>query len=75
MLQFDRLAVDCAQELHSHNVAAISLWPGPIRTENLTARLDTEQSENSQWVLNVVKEQGATTEFVGHCVCRLAAGM
>jgi dehydrogenase/reductase SDR family protein 1 len=29
----DRMASDCAHELKRHNVAMISLWPGPVKTE------------------------------------------
>lgn len=29
----DRMAADCAQELRKSNVAMVSLWPGPVRTE------------------------------------------
>jgi dehydrogenase/reductase SDR family protein 1 len=29
----DRMAADCAVELKSNNVAMVSLWPGPVKTE------------------------------------------
>ena len=29
----DRMAADCAVELKRHNVAMVSLWPGPVKTE------------------------------------------
>ena len=29
----DRMAADCAQELKDKNVAVVSLWPGPVKTE------------------------------------------
>ena len=29
----DRMAGDCAHELKKHNVAMVSLWPGPVKTE------------------------------------------
>ena len=29
----DRMAGDCAHELKRHNVAMVSLWPGPVKTE------------------------------------------
>ena len=32
-MQCDRMAADCAVELHKHHVAFVSLWPGPARTE------------------------------------------
>lgn len=31
--QCDRLAADMAVELKKHGVAAISLWPGAVKTE------------------------------------------
>jgi len=31
------MAVDCAKELKSHNVAFVSVWPGPVRTEHIEA--------------------------------------
>ena len=30
------MAVDCAKELKKHKVAFVSLWPGTVRTENVT---------------------------------------
>jgi len=29
----DRMAADCGYELKKHNVAMVSLWPGPVKTE------------------------------------------
>ena len=29
----DRMATDCAHELKANNVAMVSLWPGPVKTE------------------------------------------
>ena len=29
----DRMAADCAHELKKQNVAMVSLWPGPVKTE------------------------------------------
>lgn len=31
----DRMAADCGFELRKHNVAVVSLWPGPVKTENI----------------------------------------
>ena len=39
----DRMAADCAIELRKHNVAMISLWPGPVKTEYVAAK--AEKSE------------------------------
>jgi short-subunit dehydrogenase len=27
------MAADCGHELKKHNVAVVSLWPGPVKTE------------------------------------------
>ena len=35
----DRIATDIAIELKGQNVASISLWPGPVRTEVMTERV------------------------------------
>jgi dehydrogenase/reductase SDR family protein 1 len=34
---FDRLTADLAEELHPHDVAVVSIWPGLIRTERVMA--------------------------------------
>ena len=31
----DRMAADCAVDLRKQNVAMISLWPGPVKTETI----------------------------------------
>ena len=38
-LQCDRMAVECGQELKKNNVAMVSLWPGPVKTETIMASL------------------------------------
>ncbi|XP_033753664.1 dehydrogenase/reductase SDR family member 1-like [Pecten maximus] len=40
----DRMAADCAKELKKHNVAMISLWPGPVRTERINLFLNQSSS-------------------------------
>jgi len=40
----DRMAADCAVELRSHNVAMVSLWPGPVSTEHVERTM--KESEN-----------------------------
>ena len=35
----DRMASDCAIELEEHNVTMVSLWPGPVKTEEITTRI------------------------------------
>lgn len=29
------MAADCGLELKKHNVAFVSLWPGPVKTEHM----------------------------------------
>ena len=41
------MAVDCAIELRSENVACISLWPGPVKTEEVKAGMDA--GTNKVW--------------------------
>jgi NAD(P)-dependent dehydrogenase (short-subunit alcohol dehydrogenase family) len=57
----DRLAADMAQELREHGVAALSLYPGLVRTEAVLASgaFDLSASESPQ--------------FVGRAVAALAA--
>lgn len=35
----DRMAADCAIELKKHNVTMVSLWPGPVKTEEISSRI------------------------------------
>lgn len=35
----DRMAADCAHELRKSNVAMVSLWPGPVKTEMITENI------------------------------------
>ena len=35
----DRMGADCGHELRKHNVAVITLWPGPVKTEKITKNL------------------------------------
>lgn len=49
----DKLTADTAHELHPHNVAVVSLYPGLIRTEKVmeaAAWLDLSNSESPQFV-------------------------
>jgi dehydrogenase/reductase SDR family member 1 len=48
----DRLAADMAQPLRAHNVAAVSLWPGLVRTEGIMLHekyIDLSNSESPQF--------------------------
>lgn len=58
----DKMAADMARELHAHNVAVVSLYPGLVRTEKVmqaAAWLDLSNSESPQ--------------FIGRAVAALAA--
>jgi len=63
----DRLAADIAVELKSHDITAISLWPGAVRTELVTSKLD-KTSPNAQMF-----EEGETIEYSGRAIVHLAA--
>jgi len=68
----DRMAADCAQELKKNNVAMISLWPGPVKTEYITENI----LENSAQDHNPMKksfEAGESIEFAGLAIASLAA--
>lgn len=71
----DRMAADCAFELKKHNVAFVSLWPGGVRTENMTHFMNNEGFGEGQEkeLLKSVFENGESTEYPGICVARLAA--
>jgi NAD(P)-dependent dehydrogenase (short-subunit alcohol dehydrogenase family) len=47
----DRLALDMAHELRAHNVAAVSLYPGLVRTERVVTSgfFDLSNSESPQF--------------------------
>uniref|UniRef100_A0A8W8JRX3 Dehydrogenase/reductase SDR family member 1 n=1 Tax=Magallana gigas TaxID=29159 RepID=A0A8W8JRX3_MAGGI len=40
----DRMAADCAVELRKHNVAHVSIWPGPVITEHVDDMLKASQN-------------------------------
>ena len=59
----DRMAACMAHELRPHNVAAVSLYPGLVRTESVLAAAEHFDMSNSE-----------SPEFVGRAVAALAAG-
>jgi len=65
----DRLAADTAAELYRHHVTSISLWPGAVRTELITSKMDKGYESN----LKDVFAAGETTEFSGRAIVHLAA--
>lgn len=58
----DRLAADLAHELRPHNVAALSLYPGLVRTEGVMKYAEYMDLSNSQ-----------SPQFIGRAVAALAA--
>lgn len=67
----DRMAADCAVELKPKNVAMISLWPGPVKTEYIQEHvLDKVDSKNP---MKKGFEGGESIEFAGKAIVKLAA--
>lgn len=53
----DKLAADCAHELRPHDVAAVSLYPGLVRTEGVLRNaqyFDMSNSESPQFIGRVI---------------------
>ncbi|XP_053126649.1 dehydrogenase/reductase SDR family member 1 [Hemicordylus capensis] len=68
----DRMAADCAVELHPFGVACVALWPGLVRTESL---LKEAEHNTGPW-FETLKEKMAiaeSTEVSGKCVVGLAS--
>ncbi|XP_069114011.1 dehydrogenase/reductase SDR family member 1-like isoform X2 [Argopecten irradians] len=68
----DRMAADCAVELRRHNVAFVSLWPGPVRTEVVSQLAESghlSTKENS----GINFAEGETTEYAGKAIVNLLA--
>ncbi|XP_071949628.1 dehydrogenase/reductase SDR family member 1-like [Antedon mediterranea] len=66
----DRMAADCAVELKKHNVAFVSLWPGPVPTETVMDKIE-DTSINTNMKSSFAN--GETIEFPGICIAHLAA--
>lgn len=65
----DRMTADMARELQPHGVAVVSLWPGALKAEKLTAdppRLPPE-------VIAFIRKAGESPQFAGRAVAALAA--
>eukprot|EP00096_Caligus_rogercresseyi_P000259 TRINITY_DN1065_c0_g1_i2.p1 TRINITY_DN1065_c0_g1~~TRINITY_DN1065_c0_g1_i2.p1 ORF type:complete len:308 (-),score=62.48 TRINITY_DN1065_c0_g1_i2:31-954(-) len=67
----DRMAADCAVELKKKNVAMVSLWPGPVKTEEITERVLNNSNVTDKE--RRVFENGESTEFTGSAIVRLAS--
>ena len=63
----DRMAADCAFELRKSGVAMISLWPGPVKTEYITDKMDDTNP------MSKVFAKGESIEFSGMVCAHLAA--
>jgi len=65
----DKMARDMAQDLRPHNVAAVVIWPGFIKSEKVLAQPDRLPPALTKRIL----EQGETAQFAGRAVAALAA--
>lgn len=64
----DRMAADCAVELRKHNVAHVSIWPGPVITEHVDNMLKNSQNAKQKQLF----EGAESVEFAGKCIVSLA---
>jgi len=70
----DRMAADCAHELKKRNVACISLWPGPVKTEYIQENIiDKAVEGKAGFGSSKIFENGETIEFAGISIVHLAA--
>jgi dehydrogenase/reductase SDR family member 1 len=58
----DRMAKDMAKELNAHNVAAVSLYPGLVRTESVLRAAEVFDLSNSE-----------SPTFIGYAIAALAS--
>lgn len=65
----DRMARDMAHELAPYGIAAVSIWPGYIKSEKLAAQPDRVPPA----LAKLIAERGETPLFVGRAVAALAA--
>jgi len=59
----DRMASDIGHELRKHNITAVSLWPGPVKTESVVSNGGFKE----------LLEEAESPEFAGRAVVHLAA--
>ncbi|XP_077983420.1 dehydrogenase/reductase SDR family member 1-like [Glandiceps talaboti] len=67
----DKMATDCAKELKEHNIASISLWPGPVKTEVVVDNL-TNGKFSTDMMLQAGFSQGESIEYAGKAIVHLA---
>jgi dehydrogenase/reductase SDR family member 1 len=65
----DRMARDMAHELRPYGIAAVSIWPGYIKSEKLAAQPDRVPPA----LAKLIAERGETPIFVGRAIAALAA--
>lgn len=65
----DRMARDMAHELQPFGIAAVSIWPGYIKSEKLGAQPDRVPAA----LAKLIAERGETPLFAGRAVAALAA--
>jgi dehydrogenase/reductase SDR family member 1 len=65
----DKLAHDMAHDLKPFGVAAVSIWPGFIKSEKLLAQPDRLPPEQAKYIL----ENGESAQFAGRGVVALAS--
>jgi len=65
----DRMARDMAHELKPFGISAVSIWPGYIKSEKLSAQPDRVPAA----LARLIAERGETPVFVGRAIAALAA--
>ena len=63
------MAADCGHELRRSNVAMVSLWPGPVKTEYIQDKLMSDPKNP----MGSMFAKGETIEFAGKAIVHLAA--
>lgn len=69
----DRMAADCAVELKKFNVAMVSLWPGPVKTEFIQENVLGSKGAGLDMPEKSVFEDGESIEFSGKAIVHFAA--
>uniref|UniRef100_A0A914E7C7 Uncharacterized protein n=1 Tax=Acrobeloides nanus TaxID=290746 RepID=A0A914E7C7_9BILA len=67
----DRMTADTAIDLQPHNVAVVSIWPGPVRTEMVMKKADDDTLEFAATFKNFLVA-AETPEYPGKAVVALA---
>lgn len=67
--QNDRMAADMAVELKKQNVACISLWPGPVRTELIQEMVLDKATEGEQVIFDMKLKSHFTQQSHPYQAC------